>query len=271
MNFMEKEKNIGVLDSGLGGLTAVKKIVSALPKENIVYFGDTARAPYDSKSDETIFDYSIQGLKFLLNKNVKIIVLACNTISSVAFDELKKITSVPIINIIEVGANMAADLKDKKKTGVIGTETVINKKAYSRIINSINPNIEVVEKACPFLIPIIEEGVTGNDFLKFAVEEYLRELKFAGIDNLILGCAHCTLIAAMIQNAVGENVRLINPYSEIGMIVKDELERIGLQTNSAGLGNQDYFLSDISPEINRISEMFLGTSITDFRKANPES
>lgn len=266
MNFMEKEKNIGIFDSGYGGLTVVKKIISVLPKENIIYFGDTARGPYGSRSDEVILEYSKKALQFLLDKNVKIIVIASNTFSSVAFDELKKNTTIPIINIVYAGAKAVVESKTKK-VGVIGSRAAVLKLTYTKIIRSMNNNIEVTEKACPLLAPLIEEDMENKNIIKAVLEEYLAGLKEIKINSLILGSAYYRLIKNEIQKIIGGDVKLIDPYEEIGTLVKSELERIGLQTNSSGLGNQDYFLSDITVDSARISKMFFG-EIKDIRKVN---
>jgi glutamate racemase len=267
MNFMEKEKNIGVLDSGYGGLTVVKKIISALPKENIIYLGDTAGAPYGSRSEELILAYSKKALQYLLNKNVKLIIISSNTISSVACDELKKNTTVPIINIVYAGAKKAVESKTKK-TGVIGSAATISNSAYSRYIRSQNQDIDVVEKATQALVPLIEDGSINKNILAPVLVDYLSDLGELKIDSLILGSAYYRLIKAEIQRVVGNDVNLVDPYDDIGLIVKSELERIGLQTNSAGLGNQDYCFSDITNESGRISKMFLDVPLKAFKKVN---
>ncbi len=267
MNFMEKEKNVGVLDSGYGGLTVVKKIFSVLPKENIVYVGDTARAPYGSRSEEEIIEYSIQALQYLLNKNVKLIVISSNTISSVACDELKKNTTIPIINIVYAGAKKAVG-SNVKKAGVIGSPATISKSAYSKFIYSLNAEIEVIEKACPVLVPPLEDESNGKNNIESALEECLSGFRELKIDSLILGSAYFKLIKTEIRNIVGGDIDLIDPYDDIGMIVKSELERIGLQTNSAGLGNQDYFFSDLTNDSERIIKMFLGEKVKGVQKVN---
>ncbi len=267
MNFMEKEKNIGILDSGYGGLTVVKKIFSVLPKENIVYVGDTARAPYGSRSEEEILEYSKTVLKYLLNKNVKLIVISSNTISSVACDELKKITTIPIINIVYAGAKKAVK-SNVKKTGVIGSPATISKSAYSKFIYSFNAEIEVIEKACPVLVPLIEDESNSKINIESDLGECLSGFRELKIDSLILGSAYYRLVKDEIQRAIGNDINLIDPYDDIGMIVKSELERIGLQTNSAGLGNQDYFFSDLPNDSERIIKMFLGEKVKSVQKVN---
>src|SRR5690606_40943878 len=174
---MEKEKPIGVFDSGIGGLTVVKRIASSMPEENIVYFGDTARVPYGSKSNATVIEYAIQDAKFLMNKNVKAIVVACNTASSVALAELRKKFNVPVIGMIEPGAKMAVRHSAGGRIGIIGTRSTIANKAYSNEIKKINPAAEVFEKACPLFVPLAEEGWINHKAAYEIAEEYLKELR----------------------------------------------------------------------------------------------
>jgi glutamate racemase len=172
---MEKEKPIGVFDSGIGGLTVVKRLASTLPAEDIVYFGDTARVPYGSKSNSTVVEYSIQDTKFLINKNVKAVVVACNTASSVALDDLKKNFDLPIIGMINPGAKLAINSTRNGKIGVIGTRATINNKAYSSEIKKIEPSMSVFEKACPLFVPLAEEGWINHKATFNIAEEYLKE------------------------------------------------------------------------------------------------
>jgi glutamate racemase len=174
---MEKEKPVGVFDSGIGGLTVVKRITSILPKENIVYFGDTARVPYGSKSNATVVEYSKQSTRFLIKKNVKIVVVACNTASSVAIEELRKDLNMPVIGMIEPGAQMAVEETKNGRIGVIGTRATINNKAYSKEITKLDPKVEVFEKACPLFVPLAEEGWIKNKATYLIAEEYLKGLK----------------------------------------------------------------------------------------------
>ncbi len=159
---MNNNKPIGVFDSGIGGLTVVKRFAANLPNENIIYFGDTARVPYGSKSNSTVIEYSIQNTNFLLNRNVKAVVVACNTASSVAISALKEKFDIPVIGMIEPGAEMAVRKTKNKKIGVIGTRSTIYNKAYSKEIKMIDPATEVFEKACPLFVPLAEEGWTDH-------------------------------------------------------------------------------------------------------------
>jgi glutamate racemase len=210
LNFMEKEKPIGVFDSGIGGLTVVKRIASYLPQEDIVYFGDTARVPYGSKSNETVIDYGLQDAKFLMNKNIKALVVACNTVSSVALDQLKKTFDIPIIGMIEPGARMASLESKNKKIGVIGTRATISNQAYSRKIKRNDPSLHIFERACPLFVPLAEEGWIKHKVTYEIAEEYLSEFSKIGIDTLVLGCTHYPILAEVIQAVVGKEVKLID-------------------------------------------------------------
>lgn len=268
---MEKEKPIGVFDSGIGGLTVVKRLASALPEEDLVYFGDTARVPYGSKSNETVIEYSLQDCRFLINKNVKAIVVACNTASSVALDEIKKAFSVPVIGMIEPGAKYAAAQSKNKNIGVIGTRTTVNNKAYSKEISKIDKAIQVVEKACPLFVPLAEEGWLDHKATYEIAKEYLKELKETEIDTLVLGCTHYPLLWNVIQKVIGKKVKLIDSGIASAEMVKTELDRHYLHTNRFGMGHLDIYVSDIPVKFKKIAEMFLGRSVSAINKVDIDS
>jgi glutamate racemase len=267
---MEKEKPIGVFDSGIGGLTVVKRIASALPTEDIVYFGDTARVPYGSKSNSTVIEYSIQDAKFLINKNVKAIVVACNTSSSVAIEALKNKFQVPVIGMIEPGARFAISQTKSGRIGVIGTRATIKNKAYSSQIKKLNPAIEVFERACPLFVPLAEEGWINHKAAYDIAEEYLKDFKKLDIDTLVLGCTHYPILAKVIQTVIGENVKLVDSGIASAEVVKNELDRIGLNTNKFSPGNQQFYVSDIPLKFKAIAELFLGRKIADVTKVDLE-
>lgn len=270
MNFMEKEKPLGVFDSGIGGLTVVKKLASILPNEDIIYFGDTARVPYGSKSNNTVIEYSIQNTQFLINKNVKIVIVACNTASSVALAELGKRFDVPIIGMIKPGSEVAVNTTKNGRVGVIGTRVTINNKAYSTEINRLNPDIKVFEYACPLFTPLAEEGLIDHKATYLIAEEYLKELKDKDIDTLVLGCTHYPILQKVIQDVIGDKVTLIDSGVASAVIVKQELERIGFPTNKASLGNQEFFVSDIPYKFTEVAELFLGRSVNQVSKVDIE-
>jgi glutamate racemase len=268
---MEKEKPIGVFDSGIGGLTVVKRIASTLPEENIVYFGDTARVPYGSKSNSTVIEYSIQDAKFLINKNVKAIVVACNTASSIALKDLTGSFQVPVIGMIEPGAQMAVKETREGKIGVIGTRATITNRAYSKEIKKINPSVEVHERACPLFVPLAEEGWINHKAVYEIAEEYLKELRNLKIDTLVLGCTHYPILSEVIQKVIGEDVTLIDSGIASAEAVKNELIRSDLQTNSFALGHQDFYVSDIPVKFKEVAELFLGREVKNVHKVELET
>jgi glutamate racemase len=270
MNFFEKEKPIGVFDSGIGGLTVVRQLLSTLPNENIIYFGDTARVPYGSKSNETVIEYSIQDAQFLMRKNVKAIVVACNTASSVALPALREKFQIPIIGMIEPGAKMSIESTRNNKIGVIGTRTTINSNAYSKAIKKLNPPINVIEKACPLFVPLVEEGWLNHKATYEITEEYLKELNENDIDTLVLGCTHYPILSKVIQEVIGKDVKLIDSGIAAAILVKDELMKFNLISNSYALGNYDFYLSDFPVMFKEIAEMFVGRKIKEIFKVDLE-
>lgn len=267
---MEKEKPIGVFDSGIGGLTVVKRLSSVLPRESIVYFGDTARVPYGSKSNSTVIDYSIQDTNFLLHKNVKAVVVACNTASSIAIPALREKFTVPVIGVILPGADMAIKETKNGRIGVIGTRATISNQAYSKAIKDIDSKIEVFEKACPLFVPIAEEGWINHRATYEIAEEYLKELREQEIDTLVLGCTHYPILADVIQDVIGKDVKLIDSGIATAEIVRNEINRIGFETNSAVPGNLDLYVSDIPTTFKNVAELFLGKKINDVVKVDIE-
>lgn len=261
MNLKDKNKPIGVFDSGIGGLTVVKRLSLALPNEDIVYFGDTARVPYGSKSNATVIDYAIQDTNFLLQKNVKLVVVACNTASSAALAELKKRFNIPIIGMILPGADMALAKTTKGKIGVIGTRATISNQAYSKALKKMDNKVEVFEKACPLFVPLAEEGWTNHKATYEIAKEYLKELKNHHIDTLVLGCTHYPILADVIQDVMGNNVNLIDSGVAAAEAVKIQLRELSLETLSKTHGSLDLFVSDIPNKFQEVAELFLGRKI----------
>jgi glutamate racemase len=265
---MHNNKPIGVFDSGIGGLTVVKRFSANLPNENIIYFGDTARVPYGSKSNSTVIEYSIQNTNFLLNRNVKAVVVACNTASSIAITALKEQFDVPVIGMIEPGAEMALRKTKNKKIGVIGTRSTIDNKAYSNEIKKIDAAVEVFEKSCPLFVPLAEEGWTDHQATIEIAEDYLSELRNLNIDTLVLGCTHYPILSNVIQKVMGENVKLIDSGIASAEIVKKELKQINLENNSSEKGMSEFYVSDIPTTFKSVAELFLGRQIPDVHKVD---
>ncbi|NWF48921.1 MAG: glutamate racemase [Ignavibacteriaceae bacterium] len=267
---MERNKPIGVFDSGIGGLTVVKRLASVLPNESIIYFGDTARVPYGSKSNATVVEYSIENTNFLLHKNVKAVVVACNTASSIAIPELRKRFDVPIIGMIEPGSQMAVNQTRNGKIGVIGTRATITNQAYSKSIKILNEKIRVYEKACPLFVPLAEEGWINHKATYEVAEEYLKELREEEIDTLVLGCTHYPILAAVIQEVIGCKVQLIDSGVASSEIVKKEISRIGLESDSNVQGNISYYVSDIPTKFKEVAGLFLGNPVEEVHKVEIE-
>ena len=270
MNHTDKQKPIGVFDSGIGGLTVVKRLATTLPNESIIYFGDTARVPYGSKSNSTVIEYSIQNTKFLLQKNIKALVVACNTASSIAIPDLKKMFDIPIIGMIEPGSRMALKKSQSRNIGVIGTRATVGNLAYSKEIKRLNGSAQVVEKPCPLFVPLAEEGWIKHQATFEIAEEYLKELREIGIDTLVLGCTHYPILIEVIQKVVGKNVSLIDSGVASSEVIKTELEKLGLLSDAKSMGTQEYYVSDIPAKFKEVAELFLGREIEHVHKVDLE-
>jgi len=266
LNFMNRTNPIGIFDSGIGGLTVVKSVLRLMPNENIVYFGDTARVPYGSKSNETVVEYSIQAANFLLRKNIKLLVVACNTASSVALKELRKFLTIPVIGMIEPGAKMALQESKKGIVGVIGTRATINNKAYAQELKKLNPKVKVFEQACPLFVPLAEEGWLDHKVTQLVAKEYLGELHKKKIDSLILGCTHYPILEEVIQKVVGKNVKLIDSGTPAAKLVEDYLNGRGLRNQSVHQGVSEFYVSDVPTKFREVAERFLGKKITHLHK-----
>ena len=270
MNFIDRGRPIGVFDSGIGGLTVVKRLALTLPNENIVYFGDTARVPYGSKSNSTVIEYSLQDAAFLITKNVKAIVVACNTASSIAINSLRQKYDIPIIGMIGPGTEFALKSTKNKKIGIIGTRATIDNKAYSKALKKKNKKLKVFEKACPLFVPLAEEGWIEHKATYEIAKEYLTSLKKKDIDILILGCTHYPILAGVIQKVIGEKVKLIDSGIAAAELVRSEIKRIGLLNHSSNLGSVDFFVTDIPKKFKEIAELFLSAPIKKVRKVELE-
>jgi len=242
-----REAPIGVFDSGVGGLTVVREIMRQIPNEKIVYFGDTARVPYGNKSKETVTRYSRQIVRFLQTKQVKAIVVACNTASAFALDEIEKEIDIPIIGVVRPGAKVAAEATRNGRVGVIGTAGTVGSNIYSTYIKQIKPNAEVTSKACPLFVPLVEEGLWQDPVTDEIAMRYLSELIDIGIDTLILGCTHYPLIRSTVGRIMGEHVTLVNPAYETARELKELLMEKGLFNPippQLGTNKYQFFVSD---------------------------
>jgi glutamate racemase len=267
---MNKTNPIGIFDSGIGGLTVVKSILRLMPNENIVYFGDTARVPYGSKSNETVIEYSLQAANFLLRKNIKLLVVACNTASAVALKDLKKFLTIPVIGMIEPGAKMAVQESRNGLIGVIGTRATISNRAYANELKKISPRTKVYERACPLFVPLAEEGWLGHKVTEMIAKEYLKELKEKNIDSLILGCTHYPILQDIIQKVIGKNVKLIDSGTPAAHLVEDYLNGRQLRNQSVHQGISEFYVSDVPVKFREIAEKFLGKKIIHLHKVELE-
>ena len=238
------ERPIGVFDSGVGGLTVAREIMRQLPSEHMIYFGDTARVPYGNKSKETIIKYSRQIVRFLMTKNVKAIVVACNTATALALQELQQENEIPIIGVIEPGAITAAHTRETKNIGVIATESTIRSGMYTSFLRKLDPQITVVSKACPLFVPLVEEGWIEDRVTDEVIARYLHELKDYEVDALILGCTHYPLLRNAIGRYMGEDVKLVNPAYETAKSLKELLTGHDLLNTGLERGHYSYYVSD---------------------------
>jgi len=271
LQFFNKTSPIGIFDSGIGGLTVAKRIITMLPNENIVYFGDTARVPYGTKSNETVIEYSYQDAQFLINKNVKLIIVACNTASSIAINKLKERFTIPIIGMIEPGTHLALKSTKNGRIGVIGTDATISNKAYSSELNRLENNLEIIEKPCPLFVPIAEEGWLNHEATKLIAKEYLQDLIDFEVDTVILGCTHYPLLSGVIQEVMGKDVTLIDSGMAASLEVEDYLNGRGVRNDSSQLGTHHYFVSDLPAKFKSVAERFLGTEVKHIEKIDVDS
>lgn len=244
MNMSENNAPIGVFDSGVGGLTVAREIIRQLPDESIVYFGDTARVPYGSKSKDTIIRYARQIVRFLRTKQVKAIVVACNTASAFALDTIEQELDIPIIGVVKPGAKSAIENTKNKRIGIIGTEGTIKSELYTRYICGIDPEIEVVGKACPLFVPLVEEGLLHDTITDQVATRYLADLKQQNIDSLILGCTHYPLLRSTVGKVMGEEVTLVNPAYETAISLKKLLEKKEMNASGDTKPHYEYYVSD---------------------------
>ncbi len=243
---------IGVFDSGIGGLTVLKEIMEQLPGEDIIYFGDTARIPYGTRSKETVIKYVIESFNFLMTKDIKAIVIACNTASALAMEEAKKRFDLPIIGVVEPGAKAAINCTKNNSIGIIGTEGTINSNSYQREIRKSLPMAEIIGVSCPLFVPIVEEGWENSDVAYVATQKYLLELKEHNIDTLVLGCTHYPALRYTIGKVLGDKVILVNPAYETARLTKSILKEKGLLNEKIDGGIYKYYVSDAPDKFQRI-------------------
>jgi glutamate racemase len=255
-----RARPIGVFDSGIGGLTVLRALTDALPHEDFIYLGDTARLPYGTKSSEVILRYSRENSEFLLAKGIKMLVVACNTSSAVAVAEISRLTVIPVIGVIEPGATAAAKVSRNGKIGVIGTDATIASGAYTRAIHALRPRAEIYTRACPLLVPLVEEGWTENEIAQRTVAFYLESLKQSGIDTLLLGCTHYPLLRGLFERVLGPGVRIVDSAGATAVAVSNRLTALRLARPS-GTGSQSFFVTETPDRFVRVGRRFIGDRV----------
>lgn len=267
-----REAPIGVFDSGVGGLTVAREIMRNLPSERIVYFGDTARVPYGSKSRESIIRFSRQIIHFLQEEHVKAIVVACNTASAYALDEVQKDLNIPIIGVVKPGAKVAAEATRNKRIGVIGTKGTIGSNIYADYIHEIDPEITVVGKACPLFVPLVEEGWLKDPVTVEVAERYLQELQEQDVDTLVMGCTHYPLLRSVLRELLGEKVTLVNPAYETAQSLKQLLKEMNL--DNPGIKEEEFpyrfYVSDLADQFTAFANSILPYDVSMTKKIDIE-
>ncbi len=253
-----RKKPIGIFDSGVGGLTVYKEIRSLLPREDVVYLGDTARVPYGTKSERVVKRYALEATLFLLSKGVKCIVIACNTASSLALPDLSRIIPVPFLGVISPGAREAVRLSRSGRIGVIGTEATVSSRAYEREIKLLRSDAQVFQVACPLFVFLAEEGHINNGITRMAAEMYLSPLKGV-IDTLILGCTHYPLLGRVIKSVL-PGVNIVDSATSVARSLEEELKTKGL-LNEKGTGSTTFYVTDDPFRFSKVAKLFLGRNV----------
>lgn len=260
---------IGVFDSGVGGLTVTRELMRKLPNEKIVYFGDTARVPYGTKSKKTIVRFSMENILFLLEKKVKLVVVACNTSSSLALPLIRKHFNIPLIGVIDPAVKLAVNLTVNGRIGVIGTRATIDSRSYEKKIKQYNKRFKVFSMACPLFVPFVEEGWLDNKATRDVARIYLEPLKKENIDTLILGCTHYPLLKRVICDILGDHVQLVDSGVEVAREVEELLDKKMLSApKSKKFPAAEFFVSDEPSRFQGLGEKFLAKRIKNVTRVN---
>lgn len=258
---------IGIFDSGVGGLTVLKAVRQRLPRERVIYLGDTARVPYGTKSRGTIERYAIEDAAFLIEKGVKMIVVACNTASAMARETLRRDFNIPFLTVLGPGARAAARMTRTGRIGVIATEATIGSGAYERAIREAcqgvgsGKEVEIFSRACPLFVPLVEEGETDSQVARLVAEQYLAPLRKREIDTLVLGCTHYPLLKSVIGETMGESVRLIDSAEAVAEETAQLLEQGGRLATSEEPNEGRFYVTDAAERFHRIAERILGAPL----------
>jgi len=261
-----KNKPIGVFDSGLGGLTVVNQLIRQLPRESIIYFGDTARVPYGSKSPDTVRKFAVQLTRFLQAQGVKFIVIACNTVSSVAMEKILEIATVPVLGVIEPGANAALSASHNRRIGIIGTTATVSAGKYQEVLTSMDADTVVFSRACPLFVPLVEEGWIDSEVTEMVARIYLEPLMKSGIDTLILGCTHYPIIKDIIRKTVDLSVTIVDSAIQSAREVRRLLSDKQLLNDSEKTPEYRYYVSDFPQKFEEVARRLLGQPLENVRR-----
>lgn len=256
---------IGVFDSGVGGLTVVRALMERLPFESILYFGDTARVPYGVKSSKTIVNYARQIAEFLLRRQVKMLIVACNTMSAVALDAIRELSGVPVLDVLHAGARSAVKATRARYVGIIGTPATINSNAYARAIHALDPEIRLFSQACALLVPLVEEGWLDHPVTRLTATEYLKVVLSHEVDTLVLGCTHYPLLKPVLQDVVGPGITLVDSAEAMAEETAEVLSGLELWNPHRTAPDYRFYVTDLPLRFQAIGERFLGRSLQDVR------
>ena len=253
---------IAIFDSGLGGLTVMRAVANALPHEDLAYFGDTARVPYGIKSPQTIIHFSEENCRFLCTQDPKLIVVACNTASSAALPHLRATLAVPVLGVVEPGARAAVAATRNRRVGIIGTEATIKSRAYVETIRALDPSISLIDRPCPLLVPLVEEGRTCDDpVVRLVAKEYLRPVREFGADTLVLGCTHYPLLKRALREQVGSAVSIVDSAEETARATASTLDELGLRREEPASPAYCYFVTDNPVRFASVGSRIMGNII----------
>ena len=260
---MADNRPIGVFDSGIGGLTVLREIIARLPKESTVYFGDDGRAPYGSKSHDTIVEYSLQDMMFLEQKDVKMIVIACNTASTHAYEILKKYSKVPVVEVVYPGAKAAVKATKNGRVGIIATNATVSSGLYEKAVKEEGKDIrdlKIIQQACPLFVSLAEEGWWNDDIAHLTAERYLKSVKDFNVDTLVLACTHYPLLAGTIGDIMGEGVTLINSGISVASVVEEYMNEHDMLSDGSSV-TREFYTSDDASRFESVAAPFLGRGL----------
>lgn len=264
-NPVNSDAPIGIFDSGVGGLTVVRAIERRLPNESLIYLGDTARVPYGTRSVATVERYALEDLAFIQSKNVKAIVIACNTISALAANLLREQSPVPVIGVIRAGARRAIEMTRSGYVGVIATKGTIASGAYERAMRSMRSDIETISRACPLFVPLAEEGWAGHPATKMIAEEYLAEIRASRVDTLVLGCTHYPLLRPIIEQVMGDHICYVDSGEAVADVVAEMMSEQGLLRTANEPRTEEFYVTDSDSSFRRVAESFLGRPLESIK------